>query len=96
MSTNENLSMDNNFHNEKEMHEFQEIKDRKEIVEGPESLGVEDLTGINDTVSGENRSELKDEERQNHEKHGNRKYKLFKNHDSSRDQLRTNSGPGTV
>lgn len=96
MSTNENQSMADKLSIEKENQEFQEAQDRKEIREGNQPLGVEDLEGINETVSGENRSELNEEERQHHEKHGNRKYKLFKNHDSSHDQPTTNSGPGTV
>ena len=96
MSTNENQPMDDNFYMEKEKREFQEAKDRKEMREGNQPLGVKDLTGINETVGGENRSELSDEERQHNEKHGNRKYKMFTNHDSSHDQPTTNTGPGTI
>ena len=96
MSTDENQAKEPNFYIEREKREFQEAEDRKKLREGNNPLGIEDLEGINETVSGEDRSELHDEERQHNEKHGNRKYKLFKNHDSSHDQPTTNTGPGTI
>ncbi|WP_396178465.1 hypothetical protein [Flavobacterium sp.] len=96
MSTKENQSRDENFYIEKEKREFQEAKERHEREHGKENLGVEDLTGINDNVSGDDRSQLNKEERHFQEKHGNRKYQSFTNHDSSHDQPTTTSGPGTV
>ena len=96
MSANENQPMDENFYIEKEKREFQEAKDRIELKHGNQHLGVEHLSGINENVSGDNRSELGQEERHHQEKHGNRKYKAFTNHDSSQDQPKTNTGPGTV
>lgn len=96
MSTNENQPMDENFYIEKELREFQEAKDRREMKEGKQTLGVEHLPGINENVSGDNRSELGQADRQHQEKHGNRKYQAFTNHDSSHDQPTTNTGPGTV
>lgn len=96
MSTNENQPLNENFYIEKEKREFQEAKERNELKHGTENLGIDDLTGINENVSGDDRSQLSTEERHHHEKHGNRKYKAFTNHDSSHDQPMTNSGPGTV
>lgn len=95
MSTNENQPMDPNFYIEKEKKEFQEAKERNELKHGKQHLGVNDLSGINENVSGDDRSQLGQEERQHNEMHGNRKYKMFTNHDSSRDQPHNNSGPGT-
>lgn len=95
MSTNDHQPMDENFYIEKEKREFQEAKERNELKD-KSHLGVNDLTGINENVSGDNLSELSQEERHHHEKHGNRKYKAFTNHDSSHDQPTTNAGPGTV
>ena len=95
MSTNDHQPMDENFYIEKEKREFQEAKERNELKD-KSHLGVNDLTGINENVSGDNLSELNQEERHHLEKHGNRKYKAFTNHDSSHDQPTTNAGPGTV
>lgn len=96
MSTKENQPLNENFYIEKEKREFQEAKERAEIENGTNTLGVEDLSGINENVSGDDRSQLNQEDRHFQEKHGNRKYKAFTNHDSSQDQPHTNSGPGTV
>ncbi len=94
MSTKENQPMDENFYIEKEKREFQEAKERNEQEQGNDKLGIEDLSGINATVSGDDRTQLKQEERHFQEKHGNRKYKAFTNHDSSHNQPTTTSGPG--
>lgn len=59
-------------------------------------MSINDLSGINENVSGDDRSQLNQEDRHFQEKHGNRKYKAFTNHDSSHDQPTTNTGPGTV
>ena len=96
MSTNENQPKDENFYIEKEKREFQEAKERKEMQDKNDLLGVEDLSGINENVSGDDRSQLGKDDRHFQEKHGNRKYKAFTNHDSSHDQPTTNAGPGTV
>jgi hypothetical protein len=96
MSTKENQPIDKNFYIEKEKREFQEAKARTENEHGNHTIGVEDLSGINENVSGDDRTELSQEERHYQEKHGNRKYKMFTNHDSSRDQPHNNAGPGTV
>jgi hypothetical protein len=96
MSTKENQPIDANFYIEKEKSEFQEAKERNEMKQGKTNMGVEDLSGINENVSGDDRSELSQEERHHQEKHGNRKYKMFTNHDSSHDQPHNNAGPGTV
>jgi hypothetical protein len=96
MSTKENQGLNEEFYIEKEKREFQEAKDRKETEHGAENLGIEDLSGINENTSGDNRSQLGKEDRQFQEKHGNRKYKAFTNHDSSQSQPRTTAGPGTA
>lgn len=96
MSTKENQGLNEEFYIEKEKREFQEAKERNEKLEGNQTLGIEDLSGINENVSGDDRTQLNQEERHFQEKHGNRKYKAFTNHDSSHDQPTTNSGPGTV
>jgi hypothetical protein len=96
MSTKENQPMDENFHIEKEKREFQEAKERNEVGHENELLGIEDLSGINENVSGDDRSQLGKEDRQFQEKHGNRKYKAFTNHDSSHSQPRINTGPTTI
>ena len=96
MSTKENQLLNENFYIEKEKREFQEAKERAEMEHRTENLGVEDLSGINENVSGDDRSQLNQEDRHFQEKHGNRKYKAFTNHDSSHDQPTTNTGPGTV
>lgn len=91
MSTTDNQPMDENFYIEKEKREFQEAKDRKEMRDGKENLGV-----TNESLVGENHSELDQDDLKHQEHHGNRKYKMFTNHDSSHDQPTTNAGPGTV
>ena len=96
MNTKQDQTADENFFIEKETREFQEAKQRTEMKQGKTNIGVEDLSGINENVSGDDRSELSQEERHHQEKHGNRKYKMFTNHDSSHDQPHNNAGPGTV
>ncbi|WP_432670883.1 hypothetical protein [Flavobacterium sp. SM2513] len=96
MSTKENQPLNEEFYIEKEKREFQEAKERNEMQNGNQDLGVNDLSGINENVSGDNRSQLGKDDRHFQEKHGNRKYKAFTNHDSSQDQPHNNSGPGTV
>lgn len=96
MSTNENQPMDENFYIEKEKREFEEAKKRNDLELKDQKIGIEDISGINENVSGDDRSQLNQEDRHFQEKHGNRKYKAFTNHDSSHDQPTTNSGPGTV
>lgn len=55
----------------------------------------EALESVNETVSGENRTEENRENRRHHEQHGNRKYKLHSNHSSADDQpmTRTDTTP---
>jgi hypothetical protein len=96
MSTKENQGLNEEFYIEKEKREFQEAKDRNEITHGNQPIGVKDLSGINENVSGDDRSQLGKEERQFQEKHGNRKYKAFTNHDSSQSQPKTTAGPETA
>lgn len=94
MSTNENQPMNENFYIEKEKREFEEAKRRKELELKDQKIGIEDLSGINENVSGDDRTQLNQEERHFQEKHGNRKYKAFTNHDSSHSQPTTTTGPG--
>lgn len=61
-----------------------------------EQIKKEDLTGINENVSGDNMTDENRAERRHHEHHGNRKYKMHSNHSSANDQPRTHTGPGTV
>lgn len=61
-----------------------------------EVITREDLTGINNTATGEDRTEENRSERRFQEEHGNRKYKMHKNEPASKNQPRTNTGPGTV
>ena len=42
------------------------------------------------------RNELGRQERHHGEQHGHRKYKMFTNHNSSKDQPTTHTGPGTI
>ncbi len=94
MSSKENQPIDENFYIEKEKREFKEAKERSDKEHDNHKIGVEDLSGINENVSGDDRTELGQEERHYQEKHGNRKYKAFTNHDSSHDQPTTSAGPG--
>jgi len=72
--------------------------DGRDVQNGQEKEVItrKDLTGINETVSGDDRTEENRDERRHHEQHGNRKYKMHSNHSSAKDQPRTNTGPGTV
>lgn len=96
MSITENQPMDDNFHFEREKREFQEAKDRAERAGESSELGIEDVTGINSTVSGDDRSELKQEERTFQDKLGHKKYKAFTNQSSSENIPKTDNGPSTV
>lgn len=96
MNANENEPLDDNFYFEKEKREFQEAKERREIREGKRQVGVNNVAANNDTISGEHCSELDEEHLRHEDHHVNRKYKMFTTHDSSHDQPRTNTGPGTV
>ncbi len=49
---------------------------------------------INNHVSYVNKSEEETTEDKFYEAHGNRKYKMFRNHSSADDQPRTDTGPG--
>lgn len=96
MSTNENQPMDENFYIEKELREFQEAKDRREMREGKQNLGSGNGIGVNADSARQNSSELGEEHGKHEEHHVNRKYKMFTTHNSSHDQPKTNTGPGTV
>jgi hypothetical protein len=96
MSTEENQVINEAFYIEKEKREFQEAKERNDMKPSNQNIGAEDLSGINENVSGDDRSQLSKDERHFQEKHGNRKYKSYTNHDSSHDQPKINSGPGTI
>lgn len=96
MSTTENQSMDDSLHFEKEKREFQEAKDRAERAGEDQLLGIDDVTGINANVSGDDRSELKQEERTFQDKLGHKKYKAFTNQSASENIPTTDNGPSTV
>lgn len=54
-----------------------------------------DFTGINQDVSGNDRTQEEKAERKIHD-HGRTKYKSHSNHSSADNQPKTNTGPGTV
>jgi len=56
--------------------------------------GTEETDSEINEASGINKSEEETEDRKFHEEHGNRKYKMFRNHSSADDQPATNTGPG--
>jgi|GEM_PF-4578897 len=73
--------------------------DGREVQAGQKEKEVitrEDLTGINKTATGDDVTEEKRAERRFQEQHGNRKYKMHSNEPASKNQPRTNTGPGTV
>ena len=73
--------------------------DGREVQDGHNKENVntkKDLTGINENVSGDNRTDENRADRRHHEQHGNRKYKMHSNHSSADDQPTTNTGPGTI
>ncbi len=51
-----------------------------------------DEIGINETISGDDRTEENRDSRRHHQAHGNRKYQSFRNHSSADDQPRTDTG----
>ena len=61
-----------------------------------EKITRADISGINETVSGDDISELKKDERITHQQHGNKKHKLHKHDSAASHQPRTITGPGTV
>jgi hypothetical protein len=66
-------------------------RDNDENIRKDLATHADDL-GINETVSGDDRSEEVREQRRHHQEHGNRRYKMHSNHSSADDQPKTNTG----
>lgn len=80
MDTRENTPMEH-----KNRHEEDDIRG-KGLSENADELGV------NENVSGDDRSDEGRESRRFHQEHGNRKYKSYRNHSSADDQPTTDTG----